>query len=215
MKKVSLYILGFSIFTVVGIVNYYPLLLTAYAKFFTVSNATKGADAIVVLSGSITTRFPRAVELSKQGYARQILLTQAKPPNMLYKDLGCDEKSVASAIAESLKVKVPVKAVPSLKGGATSTFDEAYDLRHYSRNNHFKHLIIVTDNYHTRRSLYAFKKVFKGTGIRLEALGAENDIFNEADWWQTDTGIQAYVMGGIKYMVYLFTSQNISFVKNN
>ena len=74
MKKVSLYILGFSIFTVVGIVNYYPLLLTAYAKFFTVSNATKGADAIVVLAGGITTRFPRAVGLYKQGYAKQILL---------------------------------------------------------------------------------------------------------------------------------------------
>lgn len=67
MKKVFFYILIFLILIVFGIINYYPFLLTTYAEFFTVNNATKGADAIVVLSGNIETRFPRAVQLFKEG----------------------------------------------------------------------------------------------------------------------------------------------------
>jgi uncharacterized SAM-binding protein YcdF (DUF218 family) len=214
MKKVFFYILIFLILIVFGIINYYPFLLTTYAEFFTVNNATKGADAIVVLSGNIETRFPRAVQLFKEGYAQQILLTESRLRNTRFKNILMDEKAIARAIMDALRVKVPVVVVSSLKGGATSTFDEAYDLRSYGQENRFKHLIIVTDNNHTRRALYAFKKIFKGTGIRLEAMGAKNNIFNEANWWQSDYGISAYITEGIKYTVYLLSNQNISFIRN-
>ena len=214
MKKVLLYILLFSISAVFGIINFFPFLLTAYAEFFTVNNATRGTDTIVVLSGNIETRLPLAIQLCSEGYAQQILLTEPRHSNTRLKNILADEKSVSMAIKEALKVRVPADVVPSLKGGATSTFDEARDLLNYSQEERFKHLIIVTDNYHTRRALYAFKKVFKGTEVRLEVMCAKNDIYNETNWWQTDKGIEAYITEGIKYTVYLLSNQNVSFVRN-
>lgn len=213
MKKLLLSVVMF-LLLITGAVTQREFLLTSYARFFTVHNATRGADALVVLSGGIITRLPCAIELYKQGYAPRIILTEQRHPFGRLRQVGGDEWSIAAAIIQALHATVNLVKVPSLKGGATSTFDEAYDLREYSVKHHLKHLIIVTDDHHTRRSLYAFEKVLRGTGIKVEAAGTKNDIFNESNWWQSDTGISSYVMEGIKYVVYRFSDRNVSFIKN-
>ena len=105
--------------------------------------------------------------------------------------------------------------VPSLKGGATSTFDEAYDLRKFSEKAGFKRLILVTDAFHTRRAYHAFQTVFSGSEIHLEMSAAKNDIYNESNWWTSDQGISAYVLESIKYPVYLLSSRNATFIRND
>jgi uncharacterized SAM-binding protein YcdF (DUF218 family) len=214
MKKLLLFLI-LLIFSAAVVTIQYPSLLTRYARLFSVNNATRGADAMVVLSGGIIPRLPYAIELYQQGYAPRIILTQARHPNQRFMQVWGDEWSVAPAVMRSLNTKVNLVYLPSLKkGGVTSTFDEAYDLRDYCLKNKFHHLIIVTDLNHTRRALLAFEKVLAGTGIQVEAAGAPNDIFNESNWWQTDTGISAYIMEGIKYVVYFMTDKNVAFIKN-
>ena len=41
---------------------------------------------------------------------------------------------IAQAMIEELKMNVPVSTIQSQKSGATSTFDEAYDLLKLSEN---------------------------------------------------------------------------------
>ena len=107
------------------------------------------------------------------------------------------------------------EVVPSLRKGATSTFDEAHDLLAFCTKEDLKHLIIVTDAFHTRRALYAFKKVFRESNIEIEVSAAKNDLFNEENWWWSDFGISVYVLEPIKFFVYLLTNQNTSFIKNS
>jgi uncharacterized SAM-binding protein YcdF (DUF218 family) len=200
---------------IAGAVFQRAFLLNCYAQFFTVNSATRGADALVVLSGDILTRLPRAIELYQQGYAPRIILTEQRQRNPALRHLCDDEWQIAPSIIEKLHTAVTPVYLQSLKpGGVTSTFDEAYDLRDYSIKNDYKHLIIVTDTHHTRRALYAFQKVFRGSEIRVEAMGAGNSIFNESNWWHSDSGIGAYIQEGIKYTVYLFTDRNVPFIKN-
>ena len=46
------------------LLSQYKMLLTGYANFFTIDNATYGVNApIVVLSGGYATRTPKALEL--------------------------------------------------------------------------------------------------------------------------------------------------------
>lgn len=213
MKKFLLY-LCIPVALLAAGIRYYPSLLTAYAEFFSVANGTRGADAIIVLSGGIATRLPRAIALYKDGYASRILFTETRRPNKTVKKIICNEKDNAEAILLFFNVQQSVTIIPSLKGGATSTFDEAYDTLTYSVKNHFRRIIIVTDNYHTRRSLYAFEKVFKGAPITVEVMGASNDIFNASNWWRTDRGIEAYFLEPLKYIVYSMSSRNIPFIKN-
>jgi uncharacterized SAM-binding protein YcdF (DUF218 family) len=214
MKKFFI-IFAIAALALYGAVSQRAFLLTRYAQFFTVNSGTRGADALVVLSGDILTRLPRAIELYQQGYAPRIILTDPRERYTALRHMCSDEWSIAPSLIEELHAAVTPVYLQSLKpGGVTSTFDEAYDLREYSIKNNFKQLIIVTDTHHTRRALYAFQKVFNGSGISVEAMGAGNNIFDESNWWQSDTGIGAYLLEGMKYTVYLFTDRNVPFIKN-
>jgi uncharacterized SAM-binding protein YcdF (DUF218 family) len=213
MKKLFFYALVCCICA--GLLLYYHVsLLTSYAEFFTVHTATRGADAIVVLSGGIETRLPRAITLYKDGYAPRILMTQERPVNALAAQLPCSNTDKAQALLRMLHADCELTIVPSQKGGATSTFDEAYDLKDWARKNSYKRIIIATDDFHTRRAAYAFTKVFKGTHIDVEAAGAPNDVFSEHNWWKSDLGLAAYILEGVKYSLYLATSQNVPIIKN-
>ncbi len=193
----------------------YKSILSGYAEFFTVNNATSGADAIVVLSGGKGTRIPHALKLFAEGYASRLLLTDEKKLNIRFAHLFSTNEEIARAMIDELKLSVPIFTVPSLKGGATSTFDEAYDLRKFSEQEGFKQLILVTDAFHTRRAYHAFQTVFAGTAIRLEMSAAQNDIYDESNWWTSDKGISAYILESIKYPVYLLSSRNVTFIRND
>lgn len=190
--------------------------LTAYAEFFTINNPTKGADAIIVLSGGPATRIPRGLGLYRSGYAPKVFLTDEKRGmNLRFAKFFPTNAQLAEAIIDELGMEVATPVIPSLKGGATSTFDEAYDVRTMAEAQGWRHLILVTDAFHTRRALHAFETVFDGSGIRLEMAAAPNAIFREDNWWASDQGISAYVLESVKYPVYLLTSRNVFFVRND
>lgn len=203
------------IFILILLLSQYKSLLTGYARFFTVDNPTYGVNtAIVILSGGGATRVPKGLELYNEGYGKRLLLTTLRPMNGKIANLFLTNKQVAEKIAKRLNVPVEFESVPSLKGGATSTFDEAYDLLAFCSKEKLNHLIIVTDSFHTRRALYAFKKVFQGSNIKVEASAASNEVFSAENWWRTDVGISMYFLEPIKFAVYLWSSKNVSFIQN-
>ena len=161
------------------LLSQYKFFLINYAHFFSVDNPTTGADAIVVLRGAALTRVSKALDLYAEGYGKRILLTSLKPLNSNISHLFRTNIQTAKEISKMVNASANVESVPSLKGGAKSIFDEAYDLLAFCAKEKIKHLIIVTDRFNTRRALYTFKKVFNNSGIKLEASGAANDIFNE------------------------------------
>jgi uncharacterized SAM-binding protein YcdF (DUF218 family) len=214
MKKWLFIFIFLTGLTATAIFQYQPI-LSSYAEFYTVNNATSGADAIVVLSGGKASRIPHALNLFAENYAPRLLLTDEKKRSLRFAHLFSTNEEIAQAMIDELKLSVPIITVASLKGGATSTFDEAYDLRKFSEAEGFKRLILVTDAFHTRRAYHAFQTVFAGSEIRLEMSAAQNDIFNESNWWTSDQGISAYVLESIKYPVYLLSSRNATFIRND
>ena len=198
------------------LLSQYEVLLKGYARFFTIDNATSGMEAtIVVLSGSKVTRIPKALELYTAGYGTRLLLTTERSWNLKINLIETTQEQLAKKIAKILGIQAKFESVRSLKGGATSTFDEAYDLLAFCNKENLRHIIIVTDSYHTRRALFAFKKVFKGTNIKVEVSAAPNEIFNEENWWYSDLGILSYVSEPIKFVAYLLYEQNVPFIKND
>ena len=192
------------------------VLLKGYARFFTIDNATSGMEAtIVILSGEPLTRVPKALELYTAGYGTRLLLTNERRGNFKASQIFLTQEQEGQEIAKIFNVPAKFELVPSLKSGATSTFDEAYDLLAFCNKENLRHIIIVTDSYHTRRALFAFKKVFKGSNIKVEVSAAPNEIYNEENWWLSDQGISDYILEPIKLAVYLFNSQNVSFIKND
>ena len=194
------------------LLSQYELLFTGYARFFTIDNPTYGVNApIVLLSGG----FLKAFELYEKGYGKRLLLTTERHLNAKVAHLLPTVKQKAEKIAQALDIQAEFETVPSLKGGANTIFDKAYDLRFFCEKRNLKHLIIVAASFQSRRALYAFNKVFQGSGIVVEVSAASNEVFNEANWWLSDRGIAAYLLEPIKFVVYLLSSKNVSFVKNH
>jgi uncharacterized SAM-binding protein YcdF (DUF218 family) len=218
MKKILKIIL---LIVVILIFSQYKAVLTGYANFFKVDNPTYGENAaIVILSGGrhAEYRMPKALDMYKKGYADRLLLTTERRLNSKVAHLFPifpENEQAFQKIFEELNIQVKFEVVPSLKGrGATSTFDEAYDLLTFCSKEKIKHLIIVTSSFHTRRALYAFDKVFHGSGIKVEASAASNEDFTEKNWWQSDRGISAYILEPVKFVVYILTDKNVTFIKN-
>lgn len=190
-------------------------LLTAYARFFTVHTATPGADAVVILSGDRLTRSPHGVELVQKEFAPTLWVTDEREGNSRFAHLYPSNLEFAQAVLAEAGVQAPVEVIPSLKGGATSTFDEAYDTRVWAEARGWNRVILVTDAFHTRRALYAFEKIFEGSPVQLQMSAAPNEVYTEENWWTSDVGLQHYLTEGLKYPVYLLTRRNVSFVRND
>lgn len=191
-------------------------LLSGYAGLFHSSSYSKGADAVLILSGNYDTRVERAVELYKEGYAPKILFTTALHNGDKYHHVFKSKSDEVREVLDFERIK-DYEILPSTKGGATSTFDEAYDLAEYVLKNGLKHVIIVTDDFHTARAIYAFKKVFKKLemDIRLEIAGAKNNHFDENNWWLSELGLSMYILEPIKFFFYFFRTTNLEGIKES
>ena len=190
-------------------------LLTGYAGLFSVQTASKGADALVCLSGGKTTRVPETLRLWNQGYAPSVYLTDEKKRNKEFSKLETSNLEFASEVVKRMELNATWQTIPSVGDGATSTFDEAEDVLAYGKDKGWKRIIIVTDEFHTRRARYAFEKIFDDSGIVVEVAGAPNEVFSDDDWWQSDSGISCYFLETIKFPVYLFWDKEPTVVRNN
>jgi len=190
-------------------------LLTGYARLFTVNTATEGADAMIIMSGNIDTRPAYAAKLYHQGFAKRVFLTVEK--NWHDELTPYVEARNTYARRYLMELNVPVEWLPSTHAeGAMSSMDEALDTVDFLKKNpHVRHLIILTDAFHTYRTFYAFNKVFQANSlghIQLEMAAAPNDVFDESNWFTTEKGLIYYFEESIKQLFYWANMANTSLV---
>ena len=169
--------LGVPLVLLLFLTFFHSQLLTLYAGWFVVSNAKPGADAIICLSGGRETRTPESLRLWNDGFAQRLFVTAEKPKTNEFYNIKLSHLAFARVVAERMKLDAVWEILPSLTGGASSTFDEAEDALAMAKQEGWERIILVTDEFHTRRALLAFGKVFEGSGIEVQAAGAANDVF--------------------------------------
>ena len=137
--------------------------------------ALSKADAIVLLAGGYEERAPAAAQLYHAGYAPMILLTNdgvlggwsAKYGRNLYQIEWAEEELVKSGVPRERIVKLPFHG--------SSTMHDALEVKRYALDHGLKEIIIVTSDYHMRRALWAFRKVFSGTPVDFSAYPAKSN----------------------------------------
>jgi len=202
MKQIIILIVTIAIFLL-----FLPQLLSGYAKLFSKEVLFESSDAIVILSGNPQTRANRAIELFKSHSFTKVYMTQTP------KNAHDIQKSMLTKIMQTEGINFFV--IPSLKNGATSTYDEAKDVALYAKKLDWKKVIIVTDEFHSARAYYAFKKVFNilESKTQIGIATAKNSIFNVDNWFKSDSGISAYILEALKFSVYFFKSSNLGFIE--
>ena len=173
--------------------------LRALSAFLVVApELPRRADAIVVLGGGGThgARETRAAELFRSGLA-PVVVTTGGPV------AGEREATYAQwSIERLVRRGVPRDAVvPTFIGDSTST--DALGVRAMAEARGWRTLVVVTDDWHSRRAQVVFRRVLDGSSIRSYLAPAQGPRFNPDAWWLDETSALIVVSEYLKLLGYL------------
>jgi len=159
---------------VVGVAVVLIVVFAANAGKMLVVDDPKPSDVIVVLAGETDHRPTLALELLEQGYAHRVLI-----------DVPADAK-----IYDSTQVQLAEKYVRGLPQAADvricpivglSTRDESHDVEQCLTHEQGTRILLVTSEFHTRRSLSTFRQELRGKTFSVAA--ARDGSQFGTRWW--------------------------------
>jgi hypothetical protein len=148
--------------------------LASQAGRFLVVDEPVQSDAILVLAGETRVRPTHALELLRQGMAQHVFLN-AEKQNQIYDEQLID---IAQKYVDSLPDANRVSVCPIV---SFSTNAETDDANRCLQSVHAQRVLIVTSEFHTRRSLMIFRQ--RLPQYQFSVAAARNPMqFGEA-WW--------------------------------
>lgn len=195
MRKLKLF---FGVLLILGVISFIwknPL-LQGVADFLIVEETAATSDVIIVLGGEIKgERTKKAVDLYKKGYADRLLFSDGT-------DLSWRTKAVDEMVALALELNTPEKNIFK-ETKSRSTYENATYSKVMMIENNWTSAIVVTTDWHTKRSQHVFDQVFKGSGIQLTYAGAPDErIDSLKDWWKDSEKQQIVLTEWAKLLVY-------------
>ena len=176
IKKIILYL--------TALVALLPILLFLGRPLLVVDEKPKKADVIIVLSGD-SGRLEKAAALYKEGYASYVMLSRANGKGVNI------QKAVELGIPED-------RIIPEDK--ATSTYTNALYSKSLMEKYDFSSAIVVSSDYHMKRTKMTFESVFKDTDIDLTYVASQR---SENAWFLDDKNIKYTLREYIKLLGYL------------
>lgn len=178
----------FLIFFVVLLAVLYLLrvpLLRFAGEFWIVDDAPESSDVIIVLSGDNydAVRAARAAALFRAAMAPHVLATgrslrsYATTTDLMKRDL--------------VDHGVPATAIIPLTHRADDTREEAVAVSEFVAAHGWKRILLVTSNYHTRRSQYIYERTLP-PGTQLRVISAPDVEYDPQSWWRTREGLKIF-----------------------
>ena len=155
------------------------------AETWVVDEPAAHADALVVLGDDnfYADRATHAAELYRQGVAPEVVASGRRlRPN--------------AAISELMEHDLVERGVPKEKilrfaHDADGTREEAVEVARLAREHHWKSLLVVTSNYHTRRARYIFERIFPAA-TAVSVASAKDGDFDPQKWWEKRKSIKLF-----------------------
>src|SRR5215831_9874135 len=161
-------------------------LLRFVGESWIVEDRLAKSDAIVELSidNFYADRATRTAEIYRQGLAPVVVASGVR----LRPYAGVAELMEHDLIERG----VPKEKILRYPHDAESTRDEAEALAKFAAEKKWKSVIIVTSNYHTRRTRYIFRRVFPGN-ISVCVAGARDGDFDPERWYEKRKSVKEFV----------------------
>ncbi|WP_309120814.1 YdcF family protein [Paenibacillus sp.] len=157
--------------------------------------APPASDAIVVLGGELNgERTRKGAELYREGVAPKVMLSDGT--KMSWRTTA-NEEMHALAVLEG----VPPEAIVQ-EEKSRSTYENAVYTRELMEQLGYDSAVVVTSDWHAKRSRFIFEKVYKGSGIELAYCGAPDDRSDFDGWWKDGEKQQVVMMEWAKTLVY-------------
>jgi uncharacterized SAM-binding protein YcdF (DUF218 family) len=177
-------------------------ILTGAARLLIVNDPPAQADIIFLLNGDFNTRPFRAAELYKQGAAPLVVIARCEDYPAVRAGVIPNDTDVSLAILKKQGVPAAKIVVLPFPGGVTSTFDEARALAQYASEEGLQRVVIVTSEFHSRRSRWIFERELAGLGVSLSMSAVPNGSYSAGNWWQNEDGLIALNNEYIKLFFY-------------
>ena len=181
----------------------HPIVLRRVGAFLVVEDILEPASAIVVLGGHTPLRALEAARLYKDGWAPRIILNQSQRKEDFYafSSLGIDFVEDHTYDSEALLLSgVPEDAIIVIEQEVENTHAELRAvLRALPEETT---LIIVTSNYHTRRTATIWNHLSDRQVKGLIRWSRSDTSFDTTTWWKNRRSIRYLVneyMGLINY----------------
>jgi uncharacterized SAM-binding protein YcdF (DUF218 family) len=176
-------------------------LLQTMAGWLDVGERPKQAEFIMVLNGYEDTRPFVAAALWNAGLAKHVLIAQTAVR-------AEGETLILSACHEInrlvlLHCGVPPSDITILPAATKTTYDEAKVLADFLKSHPQSRVIVVTSDYHTRRSRWAFARALAERAGQVSFVSAPTDEFERDTWWQDEEGFVTVVTEYLKLAFYL------------
>lgn len=189
-------LLAFLVLVFLTYVIRHPLLRLA-GNFWVIDESPHKADVILVLGDDNyrAERAARAAELFKAGWAPRVIASGKflRP-----------YASIAELEAHDLAERgVPKGAITRFPHTAANTREEAVALAPFLSSHGWKHILLVTSNYHTRRTQYIFEHLLPA-GTELTVVAARDSDFDPDNWWDTRLGVKIFFNESVGYLVALW-----------
>lgn len=157
------------------------LFALSHAGGILIINRPTPADAILVLSGDYYGRMPRAIELYKQRYGKQIVVDE----DASHKFYG---RTLAERRQQELAGDPSIKTVVCPIHGAT-TSAESGDVARCLDSLGARSVLIVTSDFHTRRAL----SIMRGRipSIHWSVASAKTD-YDPSGWWERSSSAEIF-----------------------
>jgi|ERR1035437_7069191 uncharacterized SAM-binding protein YcdF (DUF218 family) len=175
-------------------------LLAGFARWWVVDGPVSKADAIMVLGGGVPRRPIEAARLYQAGLAPKVLYSDVTTNQIA--QLGMDKPETTLTREVLIRQGVPESALECLGHGVSSTYLESLAVRDWVRQTGAKSVIIPTDEFHTRRVRWVFRKALRPTGARLQIKPVVHPDFTTTNWWWKEEGVVALQNEVLKYLYY-------------
>jgi uncharacterized SAM-binding protein YcdF (DUF218 family) len=174
----------------------HPLLRLA-GGFWIVDESPQTSDAIVILGDDNYNgdRAAQAAELFKAGWAPRIVASG----RYLRPYAGIAELESHDLAAHG----VPESAIVPFAHRADDTREECTALGQLISSRDWKRILLVTSNYHTRRSEYICERAFP-PGTALRVIAAPDSEYDPQNWWKSRTGLKIFFHETVGFPVALW-----------
>lgn len=161
----------------------------------------RAADYVMVLNGGEETRPFAAAALVKAGFARHVLVAAtAVSPNVKDRIIPPYHEINHQVL---LKRGIPERDITILPGAAATTFDEAAALAAFLAERPHARVLVVTSDYHSRRSRWIFARTLADRAEQVTFVSAPTDEFRMDCWWQDEGGFVTILSEYLKLAFYV------------
>lgn len=182
----------------------YQPVLRYCASIVIVNEPIEKSDAIVVLAGGEPGRAWGAADLYNRGLADYVIVTrdQVTPEEAELLQRGIELVDGRGNYIRVLRgLGVPSDKIVNVEKPTDDTLSEMEQIRNLCLEKKWRSLIIVTANYHTRRTRMAARYVL-GPEFKFSVTASSHGGLNSREWWSRRSDVRTFLIEFEKLVAY-------------